>query len=369
MLERVRQHRWFGAGLRGAIGTMGVLILTNQQLSKLKEPVAEGKTISFWLDQLTNQNQHAEAAIATIGPQAIPFLLWKARHREQLRDNLYRNTWLRLPRFLKTRLPLPKVEDEDLNRRIALALARLGPAAAPMLIASLDDRNANVRQVAVWATTGTPPAEAAVSHFVKLLKDPQSEVRFRTVVAIDQMRTGRLETIPALIEALKDNSIGSHQGGTSTPICEVAARVLGEIGPKAQAAVPGLIELLKSPSNSTRREAAVALAQITRDPDVMVSVILELEKAPDAVVRLAHELDDAARNRNSGDPRTCQTILNAFGKMGRAARPATLLIANLIRYPNTSWSDAERANVIASAREALAKIDEEAAQDLEAHHH
>ena len=71
--------------------------------------------------------------------------------------------------------------------------------------------------------------------------------------AVDALVQMGQTAVPALAEALKDKEPGVRQ---------IAAKVRGRIGPKAEAAVPALTEALKDKDRDVREAAAGAIKQI-----------------------------------------------------------------------------------------------------------
>jgi len=73
-------------------------------------------------------------------------------------------------------------------------------------------------------------------EWVKLLKKGDGAARQRAALAIGEMGPKAKAAVPDLVDALKDKS---------GRVRRFAAKALGQIGPKAKAAVPSLTEALK----------------------------------------------------------------------------------------------------------------------------
>lgn len=93
--------------------------------------------------------------------------------------------------------------------------------------------------------------DAAVPSLVETLQDPDREVRAQAARALARMGPRAEPAIPALIAALNDSDKEVRMG---------AARALGQIGPAAAEAVPDLIQALKDPRNKPA-EATEAAAE------------------------------------------------------------------------------------------------------------
>ncbi len=77
----------------------------------------------------------------------------------------------------------------------------------------------------------------------------------------------------------------AHTLEHSDPVLRrLAAYALGEIGPPAQAAVPGLSVVLQDPDNWVRVWAAAAFAKVTADRSAVALLVAEM-RAPQAFVR------------------------------------------------------------------------------------
>jgi HEAT repeat protein len=134
------------------------------------------------------------------------------------------------------------LQSDDVTDRQAatLALAKIGPEAAPALTLALNDKQ--IVNVRLWAANALgkigPKAKGAVPQLEAALKDEVPYVRVeagRALWRIDKNSAA----VPALIEALKDKDTGVRY---------MATEALGGIGPDAKAAVPALVEALKDPA-------------------------------------------------------------------------------------------------------------------------
>ena len=172
----------------------------------------------------------------------------------------------------------------------AKTLQSLGPLAAPVVPSLIkllehDDLQVRLRTGDVLAAIG-PPAKEAIPALRKALKHESAAVRWRATTALGRIgpaakvavgdllaamedenwyvrgtaalasaRTGPADkrVVPALIEALREEKLQVF-----------VARALGEIGPRANAAIPALAKLAKTAKSRSKREAAeAALKKIT----------------------------------------------------------------------------------------------------------
>src|SRR4051794_16538894 len=73
------------------------------------EPVAGGKALSAWLvDMGVYKQEGSREAIASIGVEAVPFILRKLDREDSPLRNKYRGIWPTLPVFMKKHLAQQK---------------------------------------------------------------------------------------------------------------------------------------------------------------------------------------------------------------------------------------------------------------------
>ncbi len=131
----------------------------------------------------------------------------------------------------------------------AKSLGEIGdPAkqAAPELVKLLKDADETVRRQAMQALVVLRPGrELMLPLFEKIMAGSDAAEQMRILHAISEAGEA---AVPRLIKALKNEKVAYW-----------ACIVLRDMGPKAKAAVPALIETLKSPRPDVRREAVLAL--------------------------------------------------------------------------------------------------------------
>ncbi len=186
-----------------------------------------------------------------------------------------------------------------LRRTIPPALAERDPEEAevvPALAAALHDDDDEVRRLAAAALKRlhVSPAEA-IERCARLWQDSlHAEVALR--------RSGSAAVCP-LCEAL----------AAATPAQrERAARILGSLGKDAAAAAPALTQALQDRHQEVRLAAAKALWNITNEAEAVVPVLTGLLTATKGA---APEVGEARRQ-------FLQTVIEALGRIGPAARPA-----------------------------------------------
>jgi len=147
------------------------------------------------------------------------------------------------------------LKDADVNVRVqaAFALGRMGPTAAPavMALAALvaADKDANVRRESAktLAAIGSE-SRSAVKDLVKALDDPQTDVRQYAAVALAKIGPDAADALPQLQKALKDKDKEVR--------CQVV-HAIGSLGKAALSVLPDLIRLLKDDDVAEVRLAVV----------------------------------------------------------------------------------------------------------------
>jgi HEAT repeat protein len=144
--------------------------------------------------------------------------------------------------------------EPDVNQRRAAAetLGNIGKeaaAAVPALIDTLRDEDEHVRYHCVVALGMIGPAAShAIPALKQMRQDSYREVHWAAVVSLRKIGPF---PIAEVIAELKTNS--------SWVIRSDAAKMLGETGKEAQAAIPVLIDALNDKDHSVRSNAAMAL--------------------------------------------------------------------------------------------------------------
>jgi HEAT repeat protein len=133
-------------------------------------------------------------------------------------------------------------------------ISTLAQAKVSTLMAAVADQNAEVRGavISVLGAIG-PMAKPAVPQITAALKDPNKFVRTMAAVALWWIDRQTNVTVPILIEGLEDKGMDLEDR-------KGCAWVLGEMGPKAKAAVPELIAALRGIGKTSRTTSTVALA-------------------------------------------------------------------------------------------------------------
>jgi HEAT repeat protein len=155
---------------------------------------------------------------------------------------------------------LLKDKESLVRKSVADSLCLIGnedEATIKALIDALADPDRNVRYCSIVAIeTIGPAAAAAVPSLIRLLKDSNDEgIRKAAARTLGAIGAAAKAAIPTLIEALDDKDLYVRFS---------AAHALGRIGPEAKAAVPALRKALESDSKELQRHAASALERINK---------------------------------------------------------------------------------------------------------
>jgi len=250
-----------------------------------KEPVYEGKPLSYWLpdlgvDSSPSERERSRKAICALGTNSLPWLMaeftrprrkWVvAFHRWQ--DKLTRSPSRRFEhethvwRFagalhllgpaLEPALPeLSRYLDhQDLSWSAAVAMSGAGELALPYFTQQMNSTNLNRQQAALGGLCKLAQhSEAAVPPLARALQSTNSWTR---VYAADMLGRVSLRPdimVPALTAALSD---------PHPDVQTFAADALGNLGPAAMSAIPALRQFWTNATVFPRQHASNALYKI-----------------------------------------------------------------------------------------------------------
>ena len=215
--------------------------------------------------------------------------------------------------------------------RIADVLRNLGPGTphvVPALKKALDDEDPAIRMSAIQVLlridrpTGL---RLGVPILARLLADDRTDIRLSACLVLAGVGSDAEAAVPALIDLLKSKMERRY----------LAAYALGSIGPAARAAIPFLIENLESDDDNTAYCAAEALAQLGPGARRLAGAAEGITHCKEDTerVRLAATLGRLGDTREAvtvleeiaiskEDPRATQRALEALGEMGPKAAAA-----------------------------------------------
>lgn len=315
----------------------------------LAEPTYQGKRLSHWLADLNGTNyvqrEIAAAAIAKIGEPAMPILIHALEKKQTLADRVLLRITPKLPPMVARKLPMP-MSSATAQFNAAVAVAAFGPAgsnAAPALVQNLGDPNQAVVSRCTFALSriGTPAIPALLAGLSStnsrinsgvynvlndprlLQSDPQTSERIALAVAL-QIHGASPAVTQQLFALLKELGFSArpvwetlaHDGnpetrltaalalaqagvvktelratymnglGSKNPIILASSiQALGRLKDEAKEAVPALRELQRSPTDSLKHAATLALIQIDSGVEQEVPVLLELVNSRDYAIR------------------------------------------------------------------------------------
>ncbi|WP_406700044.1 HEAT repeat domain-containing protein [Singulisphaera sp. Ch08] len=204
---------------------------------------------------------------------------------------------------------IPLLKDNDISIREG-AVGYLGGLQAdsrlvvPVLIEAYADPQLRISATGAFGRIG-PVDEKVVATLILALKDENPRVRDLAIKAFQEMGPRGAAAVPALTDTLSDKILGNE-----------AAQALGRIGHRARPAVLALTEMAKSAKGYDRLHAAVALWDITQDPDIAVPALTELLKDSFLPLRRAAAIE-----------------LGTIGPAAHAAIPALILASDLKQIP------------------------------------
>jgi len=227
-------------------------------------PIHDGQRLTVWIDQFRDHWQPqpgnpedneltaaAERAIVALGTNAIPTLLAMVATRDSA---------------LKTR---------------AMSLLRKWPRIGIKLDSAAHQQARASTGFALLGQTAKP----AISGLIKLLSDPDKDVRASAAHCLSFFGPEGREAIPHLLKLMND--AGNGYG----PILLNAMHALGSIHEEPEVVVPALMEYVTGPRSSWnyRHPALDALARYRERAAHVVPLIMPLLGEPDRQVQRAAE--------------------------------------------------------------------------------
>jgi HEAT repeat protein len=262
-----------------------------------KEVLPAVKTVLADPDAVVRQR--AFEALEQIGPAAVPGLV------ERLRDG-----------------------DPGVRRECAACLGRIGAVSKdvrPRLTDALKDDDKQVRVAAAGALLRLDRKnQDAVAVLIDGVMDEDADVRRSAGELLLQVRPQPKEAAPAYAALLKpENNVNLRLG---------AADALWELHRRSKEVLPVLIEIVKGPDRNGRQRAFEIMARLGSDAKAALPDLIDLVKSgpqpgyiedvfvqigPDAVPPLV----EASRENNSPAPYYASSIL---GRIGTEAGPALI---------------------------------------------
>ncbi len=182
------------------------------------------------------------------------------------------------------------------------ALVRIGPAAVPHLVKTIDNGTLSRRLGAISALGGIrADPKSSIPCLIRALADDRAEVRRASIISIQRFQDSAKEAVPSLAAIAIDD--------TNIRIRVTAVVALGQIHLQPDTSVPCLIRALGDESPAVRRAAADALSEFD-------------SKAEPAFPALAQAFDDEDKSVRKRAVRT-------IGELGQDAME---LVPTLLKY-------------------------------------
>ena len=223
-----RRWVWLGIALILCIGIAYLVPTSRLILSGIvaKEPTYRAKPTRYWIHNLTESPESFKETVEILKrdpAKAVPMLM-------QAVDE----------------------PDPERRRTVALALAAMGTPAVPPLIAALKDENDLVRINAARALLYIgAEAHEAIPALAEAMADEVPLVAKMAIAALG--RIGE-KTVPILDQALRERS--------EVEIRESILNTLESMGPKAAAAVPTMLAIVKDTNSPLYDAASDALRRV-----------------------------------------------------------------------------------------------------------
>jgi hypothetical protein len=287
-------------------------LFVGYRITNQSEPSYQGKSVSAWLDNSNAASERMEA-LKAVGTNAAPYIIRRLRNVDSPWRAKYGEFFQRLPGWLARVLPQPSTYDYYSG---AGAFCDTGPTVKPLLIKALKDRSGSVRTASACALfmlyqEGFTNITDALPSLTESLLDKDEGVQFYATMAIDSIGSDAYSAVPELITVLETKT-------NSFPLMTFYARsmeirALGHIGSRAKSALPCLKVLLEN--KDLKVEAALAMWRIDTELSNTLPILIEgfnREREP--------SLD----------------VIDGLGEIGPAAKSAVPRMKDLMGGPNIS---------------------------------
>jgi len=219
------------------------------------------------------------------------------------------------------------------------ALAKIGTAAVPALLATLKHEKAKARALAADALGQIKPApREAIGPLLEMINTDTDHSAFgavqRAIISLYRMRPLDKKYLPVLIKTL-DNPNQFARG--------FAASNLSELGPAAAPGIPGITKLLTDEGVNTRWAAAWALGEVADNSEKVVNALVKTFEDRDTrprtfgIISLAKLCKDAplqliaALKSENATVRWCAA--DALGRIGPGAKNAVPALVKQLQDP------------------------------------
>ncbi len=293
LIKSVEQKNWGAANALAAFGPIAkgaVPALINALKDKttaLKLDFRDPSDVGKLVTKEISFAEQAAAALGFIGPDAVAAVKDLIRATADPRPGVRQQAVFALGKIrsvdaipkLMAILEKKPVDNDELDKAAARALADLGTPAIPTLLKAADSKVHSVRLGAAIALAQMRPLpDKAVAAIRPFLKDENSVARTRAVVVLGRMGFDGEEAIPDLVEVL-----------TSTKETEVirkkVADALAEMGEKVG---PHILKCSTHENARARRWVAIILGKMKSPPPEAVTTLIGiLEKDSIDLVRVA----------------------------------------------------------------------------------
>lgn len=265
--------------MAGIVGLLAVLVVA-AWLSEPREPVQDGRALSLWLEDLVSpfgeRRDPARQAVTRLGTNAVPFLIRALQTPDpafgsaatESRKYLPRQLWVWVMQLARPRAGI------DRRWPAAVALAALGPAAAPAVPAlghALRDGDPRVSAAAIEALRVVGPPGLQV--VVEAMRTNDVTLLHHLAAAVGRAGPAAAEWAPQLVDVLFEAS----------PACRFP--VTHALKGMGGAAVPPLAEGLRRGEVEIRELAVRTLRTLIGDDHAALQEVIQLSGSTDPAVR------------------------------------------------------------------------------------
>ncbi|WP_020468220.1 HEAT repeat domain-containing protein [Zavarzinella formosa] len=309
-----------------------------------KSPKAVAALMKEYTTGKDDDREMIGASLGSAGKLAVPALIQLAEdnaRNDSLRigalislGRLYREGAEAAPKLVG----LLKSPNKSIQTRAAIALAQTSadPAAVPVLLEALStDDDMIFEETCRALNTLGPKGAPAADRLIERLKTAKEEKRYTLAMALAAVTRGTDKGVPTLLALLRnDAEERDRQFGVDAiqsvgkPAVPSLIRALTD----GQYSRPQVIQALRGFDDDEAGEAGPALAKMLGDKDRTVAIaaaeaLAQIDPKQEAAVPV---LIEAVK---SADIEKRHAAINAIGQFGKAARPALPVLIEALKEP------------------------------------
>lgn len=207
-----------------AVTVFAVITLASLLVLRTPEPRYQGIPIHVFLDQMARNTNTSEAytAVSKLGTNCLPYVITALAQKDSATVKKYEQVWKALPAFAQKILPSPKPVLQDVYG--ANIFGVFGCDFIDQDIRLLKHKSPSVRRAAAWSFTNLVRhhcfrANKAIPALIEALDDPDEPVVFNASISLMEFGPDATNAIPSLARILGNTN--NHSALRAIAACDL----------------------------------------------------------------------------------------------------------------------------------------------------